>query len=190
MVDWEGFEPPASAMPRQRSYQTDLPALFIWNPRFFVKNLSLMGYFSINILRFHESFKARGHPNVTCLHKTTVMVTTENFLTSRGDCVLAIDSEKGLRDLSDDLKNAIKNDGSKVTFSLNAMGRSFVVEGRGDRRISLMHPSDMVIRKSSFVCDRTLMVKPDKAACDVDPSLVQSLKNYGGNLSITISVEL
>ena len=26
MVDWAGFEPAASALPRRRSYQTDLPA--------------------------------------------------------------------------------------------------------------------------------------------------------------------
>ena len=26
LVDWAGFEPAASAMPRRRSYQTDLPA--------------------------------------------------------------------------------------------------------------------------------------------------------------------
>lgn len=141
-------------------------------------------------MRFQEYFFASGHPNITCTHKTTIMVTTEDFLTLRGDCIAAISSEKGLNDLCYPLKKAIQNDDSRVAFSLNVGDSSFTARGRGDKKISMKHPTDIVIRKSSYVCDRTLMVEADKAACDIEPSIISQLRDGDGHILITVSVEL
>ena len=118
------------------------------------------------------------------------MVTTEKFLTPRGDCIAAIESEKGLNDLCYHLKKAVKNDDSKVTFSLVVENSSFTIKGRGDNKISMKHPTDIVVRKSSYVCDRTLMVDADKAACDMDPLLLRMLRDVNNTILIKIIVEL
>ena len=38
--------------------------------------------------------------------------------------------------------------------------------------------ADIVIRKSDFICCRTLMIHADKAACDLDRDLINDLANY------------
>jgi hypothetical protein len=141
-------------------------------------------------MRIEESFFARGHPNVRSSHKTTIMVTTEEFLTSRGDCIVALKSEKGLDGLCDEIKRAAQNTEAIITFSLRVEDCLFTVSGRGDKKITMMHPTDIVVRKSEFVCDRTLMVKADKAACDVSSTLIQLLKKAEQRILVTISVEL
>lgn len=66
----------------------------------------------------------------------------------------------------------------------------FLVQGRGDERLSLSHPTDFVIRKSSFISDRTLMTKADRAAADLPRAMVQLLKNPKQNMTIEISTRI
>ena len=46
----------------------------------------------------------------------------------------------------------------------------------------------MVVRKSNYVCSRTLAVKADKASADLSRSLVQKLKNPEQKMKITLTV--
>ena len=41
----------------------------------------------------------------------------------------------------------------------------------------MSHPTDMVVRKSGYICGRTLAINADKAACDLSRALVEKLKN-------------
>ena len=137
-----------------------------------------------------ETFRARGHPNVRSTHKTTLMTTTDDHLSTRGDCIVAVSAGKGLRDLDPRIKEAIMREGSTVRLLIETEGKTFTVQGFGDPRLTLSHPSDMVIRKSSYICDRTLMIRADKAACDIDNSMIERLRKENCQISLTIEASL
>lgn len=137
-----------------------------------------------------DSFTAWGHPNITSNHKTTIMVTTDKHLSKDGDCILAVRAEKGLADLLPDLKEIIRNEEAEVSFVMETGGHRLVVRGRGHPGLTLTNPSDMVIRKSSFICDRTLMIKADIAALDIPPEFVRLLKGSNREVHVTIRAVL
>jgi len=115
------------------------------------------------------------------------MVTTDEHLSRRGDCIIAVRSEKGLSDLLPELKAMIKNEKALVTFTMETGYQSLVVRGRGHPELSLSDPADMVIRKSSFICDRTLMIGADLASIDVPQEFVRHIARYKSEIHITIS---
>lgn len=122
-------------------------------------------------------------------HRTTLMVTREPGLTLRGDCIVAVAAEKGLGDLDPRLKEAMRSRDSRIRLVLEAGSRVFEVSGRGDPRLTLTHPTDMVARRSGYICDRTMMIGADKAACDLEPSLLRLLRNREQVVNITLLVE-
>jgi hypothetical protein len=142
------------------------------------------------MMPLRETFKAWGHPNVRSTHRTTLMTTTDDHLSTRGDCIIAVSAEKGLRDLNPRIKEAIRREGSTVRLIIETEGKTFEVEGFGDPRLTLSHPSDMVIRRSSYICDRTLMIRAGKAACDIDGSMIELLQKEKCQISLTIKASL
>jgi len=141
-------------------------------------------------MRLTDAFRARGHPNITASHRTTLMITRDPELTPRGDCIVAVAAEKGLRDLDPRMKEVMRSHDARIRLILEMGGAVFEVTGRGDPGLTLSHPADMVARKSGYICDRTLMVGADRAACDLDPSLVRLLQNRGQVVNITLIVEI
>ncbi|MBD3205002.1 DUF371 domain-containing protein [Candidatus Bathyarchaeota archaeon] len=135
------------------------------------------------------TFRGSGHPNITCKHETTVMITKDDHLTLRGDCIAAIQSEIGLKDLSKDIKKLARDEKTKITLILEVENQRFKVTGRGHPNLTYKHPRDMVARKSSYACDRTLMILADKAAIDVDRELVDLLRIDGKMIEIEIIFE-
>lgn len=141
-------------------------------------------------MRFTECFKAWGHPNVRATHETTIMVTRDESLTQRGDCVIAVDAEKALRDLPQEFKGAVRNRDAVITLRVEVGGVVFEVVGRGDPGLSYADESDMVARKSDYVCGRTLMIGADKAACDMEKGVVTLLQDSEREVTLTLTVEL
>ena len=142
------------------------------------------------MMPIRETFTAWGHPNVRSTHRTTLMTTTDDHLSTRGDCIVAVSAEKGVRDLDPRTKEAIRSESSKVRLLIEIEGRTFITEGWGDPKLSLSHPSDMVIRKSGYICDRTLMIRADNAACDIDDSMIELLRKANCQISLTIEASL
>ncbi len=138
------------------------------------------------MMPIRETFMAWGHPNVRSTHRTTLMTTTDGHLSTRGDCNIAVSAEKGLIDLDPRIKEAIRREGSSVRLLIETEGKTFTVQGFGDPRLTLSHSSDMVIRKSSYICDRTLMIKADRAACDIENSIIELLQKENCQISLTI----
>ena len=137
-----------------------------------------------------DSFKAWGHLNITSKHKTTIMITTDKHLTKEGDCILAVRAEKGLEGLPQVLRKIISNEEAEVVFTMETGGQRLVVRGRGHPGLALTSPSDMVIRKSSFICDRTLMIRAEIAALNIPPEFVRLLKGHNREIHITIRAVL
>ncbi len=123
-----------------------------------------------------EEFCAWGHRNIRATHPTTLEITKEDRLTPRGDCIVAVKAEKGALDLKEEVKRAIRSEGAKVTLELEVEGLKFTVQGLGCSRLTLTHPTDLVVRKSSFTCPRTLMVNADRSAADIPRSMVEALR--------------
>lgn len=141
-------------------------------------------------MRASVSFKARGHELISAIHKTTLEITKDNYLTKRGDCIIAIASEKACRDLNEELKNLIRKDGSRIKVILQCKGLIEIVEGYGSSKLSLNDDRSIVIRKSSYFDDRTLAISSNKAARDLSRDFVRAISNNEAVIMISIEAEL
>ena len=134
-------------------------------------------------------FSARGHENVLSTHKTTFEFTKEATLTKQGDCIVAVESTKAAVDLPPEFKEAARKEGARITVTVEADELKETVKAQGSPQLEFTHPTDLVIRKSSFVCGRTLAIRADKAALDWSRELVEKLKDPKQEVKITLAVE-
>ncbi|MDA4115454.1 MAG: DUF371 domain-containing protein [Thaumarchaeota archaeon] len=130
-----------------------------------------------------------GHAMVKATHGRTIEITTEEHLTPRGDCIIGVGASKGISELSPAMKKALRSDEARVRFTIVAPGGEFSFVARGSKDLSFESPTDMVIRKSTFVCGRTLAIRAESSASEVPRSLVGTLKSPGaaGLLRIEVS---
>jgi hypothetical protein len=140
-------------------------------------------------MKIVEVVNAQGHNNIQSAHETTFEITKEKTLTKRGDCVIAVGATKGARDLSQEFMKAAKREGAKITIVVKAGGLKEVVGARGTPRLLFTHPTDLVVRKSNYVCGRTVAIGADKAAGDLSRKLVEKLNSPSQKVSITLIVE-
>ncbi len=134
-------------------------------------------------------FYARGHPAVLSTHPTTLELTTKAVLSKNGDCIVAVGCSAGLRDLPEPVKNALSSEACRARLTLTLDAHRFAIEGRGATGLTLSHPTDIVIRKSGFVSDRTLMVHANQAAEDLPRSLVDLLQDPSRRVLVELVVE-
>ncbi|AXV39773.1 DUF371 domain-containing protein [Methanobacterium sp. BAmetb5] len=133
------------------------------------------------------TFQARGHHNVTSQHKTTFEVTQDTEIGLAADCIVGISANVSLKDIPREMKDAIQNEETKIQVILETENAKDVITGYGHSALTLDHPTDMVCRKSSYTCSRTLMIQADKAAVDLNPDLVKDLQE-GKPLKVIIKV--
>ena len=129
--------------------------------------------------------KAKGHENVLSLHKSTFEITKDKDLSLSGDCIIGLDIDKSMEDFPEEFKEKLANDDTKVIVELKTPNASDTIEGYGHHDLTLSHPTDMVCRKSTFVCSRTLMIKSNKAAIDLNRDLIKDLAN-GESMEVNI----
>jgi len=141
-------------------------------------------------MQITECITAFGHRNVKATHKTTLEITKERELSIRGDCIVAVSSNKGLSDLKPEFRDFLRRENATLTIVIDAGGVADVVRAFGSPELILSHPTDMVVRKSGYVCSRTLAIKADKAACDLSRALVKRLQNPEQVVKITLTVKV
>ena len=139
--------------------------------------------------RIVEVIHAFGHPNILASHPTTIMITKERQVTKRGDCIVAVDADKSVADLSTEFKRALRQPKAKLIVELEVDGLKGEITAFGSPELKLNHPNDLVIRKSEFVSDRTLAVKADKSSGDLSKAVVEKLKNPKQQITLTLTVE-
>ena len=122
-----------------------------------------------------EIIEFYGHPLIKALHSTTLEITKENFLTERGDCIIGIKANKACKDLKEELKEYLRR-GEKVEIIIKVEDLKFSILARGDTKLNFKSDKSLVVRKSRFVCNRTLAVEANKAAKDVPRGMVDLLK--------------
>ena len=138
-------------------------------------------------MKFEIEFS--GHENIRSNHQKTIEITKESHLTPQGDCIVGVNAKSSCADLPDELKTKLKNPDSKVIFSIKVGDEDFVIEGKGHPDLILSHTEDLVIRKSDFICPRTLAVKCDKASNLLPRSMVKKLQNPNTIGLFTITIE-
>ena len=118
-----------------------------------------------------------GHENIRSNHKKTIEITKELHLTPRGDCIIGVNASSSCADLPQELKNKLKNSKTNVHFLIKVGDYEFALQGKGHPDLTLTHDEDIVLRKSDFICPRTLSVKCDKASDLVPREMVSNLQN-------------
>lgn len=123
-----------------------------------------------------EVIKAQGHPLVRATHKSTFEITCDPELTERGDCIIAVNADKGASQLSPAFKKLAASCSTRIVIVLVCGGLVEVIKAWGHPGLTFESPSSLVIRRSSFVDGRTIAVKSDKAAIHLDRRLVTLLQ--------------
>ncbi len=125
----------------------------------------------------HFEIPFTGHENIRSLHKNTIEITKEPTLTPSGDCIIGINAKYGCSEIPYKIKEKLKDPNSRVFFSIIVNDYVFKIKGRGHQDLICSDPNDIVLRKSDYVCPRTLAVNCDKASDSIPRELIQILQN-------------
>jgi hypothetical protein len=143
-----------------------------------------MGHPSLIIaMELTERIRCRGHPLIRATHPTTFEVTAEGHLTRQGDCIIGICADRGAMDLPEEFRRGLADDRAVLLTRLTAGGRTAEVRGRGSSRMTLSHPTDLVWRRSSYICPRTVAIRCDHVAVTLPRDLVRALRE-GAELEV------
>ncbi|MCW4020387.1 MAG: DUF371 domain-containing protein, partial [Candidatus Bathyarchaeota archaeon] len=93
-----------------------------------------------------EIICAFGHELVCSTHRTTFEVTKDRALTTRGDCIIGVEANKGAADLSEDYKTLARTPDADITVTIEADGIVETVRAKGDPRLTFTDPEDIVVR--------------------------------------------
>jgi uncharacterized protein len=130
-----------------------------------------------------------GHPNVQSVHTKTIEITKDEHLTLRGDCIIGVLASKGCADLDETLKYRLKSDSAIVKMEVMVGKESFQITGTGDQRLQLSHRHDIVLRRTEFVCSRTISVRCDKASSEIPREIVRMLQDKRTRAIFRVTVE-
>jgi len=150
-----------------------------------------------------EVVRAVGHEHVTAEHASTVELTTDDWLTPAGDCIVGVEADRAPRDFDPAFREACRDAGATIaaTFVVGEPGADAVdvdaddpahvdeIVGRGDPGLALLDGRSMVGRTSGYTDDeRTVFVDGDGAAADLDRDLVAALA-AGAPLTLRLEVD-
>lgn len=136
-----------------------------------------------------EVIRCYGHRHVRGTHRTTLEVTAEENLTLQGECIIGIGADKGARDLSVEFRRAAADDRAIINTTLETGNVSVRLRSCGSAKMTLDHPTDLVWRRSSFVCGRTIGIKSDQTAATLPRELIKELQQ-GVPLTVILTVTL
>ena len=144
-------------------------------------------------MREREVVHARGHENVTAGHSSTFEVTSDDWLTPAGDCILAVEADRVPADFDDAFVEACRDPEATIIATLTVTtdeGDTYAetVEGRGHPDLVFENERSHVGRTSDYVDDRTILVGADAAAADFDRELVDALA-AGADVRFELVVE-
>ncbi|TKX73789.1 DUF371 domain-containing protein [Halorubrum sp. GN11_10-6_MGM] len=140
-----------------------------------------------------EVVRAVGHENVTAEHASTVELTTDDWLTLAGDCIVGVEADRTPRDFDPEFREACRDAAATIEATLvvdagDETHRETIV-GRGDPDLTLLDDCSMVGRTSDYTDDeRTIFVDGDGAAADLDRDLVAALAD-GAELTLRLEVD-
>lgn len=135
-----------------------------------------------------QQVRATGHEHVSAAHASTFELTSDDWLTPAGDCIIGIDADTVPADFDDAFVEACQSHDATITATIRVADRQQRFVGRGHPDLTFENDRSMVGRTSDYVDDRTIMVGADAAAADVDRDIVDALAE-GAALDCVLSVE-
>ncbi len=135
-----------------------------------------------------EVIRAVGHEHVSAAHGSTFELTSDDWLTPAGDCILGIEADRTPADFDPEFVRACQCTDATIEATLSAGGYETRISGRGHPDLTFDDDRSLVGRTSDYVDDRTVLVGADAAAADVDRTLVDALSG-GAELTCVLSVE-
>jgi hypothetical protein len=117
------------------------------------------------------------------------MFTKDIHVSKNGDCIVAMAADKSVADLSVQFKEELRKTNAKVTITIEAGHFKEEIKALGSPKLCLCHPTDIVVRKSDYICNRTLAIFADKSAVDLSPAFVEKLKDPEQKVKVTVMVE-
>jgi len=82
----------------------------------------------------------------------------------------------------------MRNSRTKIIIVLEIDGLRDEITAYGDEKLRLISRNSMVIRKSTYIDDRTLAIRADKAAKDINREIVKKLRDPNKKITITLKV--
>lgn len=135
-------------------------------------------------LREEVSFK--GHLNVLGTHRTTFEITKETSLSTKGNCIIGVAAKKSGINFKPSFRKKLADNNTLVLINITVDDEILIINAKGHQDITLTNPSDLVVRKSTYVCPRTLAISADKASIDIPRSIINRMKNPNVNGSLEI----
>jgi hypothetical protein len=90
-------------------------------------------------------------------------------------------------DLPSEFKETAKKETAQIIITIRADELEETVKAKGSPKLTFTHATDLVVRKSGYVCGRTLAINADKAAIDFSRKLVEKLKDPHQEVTVTLT---
>ena len=143
----------------------------------------------VNIFIYRISSFDIYHLYWSYFNENTFEFTKESDLSKQGDCIIGVKSTKAATDLSFYFKEAARKKGAQITILIEVEELKEIIKAKGDPKLLFSHPTDLVVRKSNYICKRTLAIKADKAAVDFSRKIIEKLKNHNQIFKITLTID-
>lgn len=128
------------------------------------------------------TFTAQGHPNILATHRSTVEITKDSEMTKKGDCIIAVAADFSLQRIKE-LIGSCPN-GGRIKITVAAAGLKEEITAFANKDFG--SDSEIVFRKGSFLSERTLGTRADKAAAQLGRELVERLRSSSTAVSVTV----
>ncbi len=135
-----------------------------------------------------EQIIAQGHEHVSAEHSSTFEVTSDDYLTPAGDCILAIEADTVPAEFDPAFKTTCQETAATISVSVSVDGYEQTFTGHGHPDLTFESNRSIVCRTSDYIDERTVAIGMDGAAQDFDRSLVSALA-AGKEATVTITVE-
>jgi len=138
----------------------------------------------------YEVVKFKGHPNIRARHPTTLEITKDRDLTPRGDCIIGVSADKGLKDFSREFKSLARRKNSLISLLIVTELGTECITGRGSEALTFQDPSKIIVRKSAYTSPSTVMIKANKSASDLRRDLIEYLRSGGEGIALFTAIIL
>jgi len=136
----------------------------------------------------YQRVRAVGHEHVAAEHTSTLELTSDDWLTPAGDCIVGVEADPVPEAFDPEFVEACRSRGATIAATLCVGGHEQTVTGSGHPELSFDNDRSMVLRTSDYVDDRTVMVDADTAAAGIDRGIVDALA-AGAELDCLFAVE-
>ena len=131
-------------------------------------------------------FIAHGHPNILATHKTTLEFTKDDEVSLKGDCIVGVKADFDLEKIRGFIRHS-KNKNIEITITAN---KNIQDKINAEANTNFSSKKEFVIRKTNFFSERTFAIKANKAAFELNRSLIGFLKKRENKITINIKTRV